>query len=277
MAAEDTASATDADDLRERVAAHPLWYHTLELGPGWITPGWFDLRSIVDRIPWPDVRGKRCLDVGTYDGFLAFELERRGAAEVIATDIADHLSWDWTPRERVQGPAYLDFLAGPHKHRGFELAREALGSTVKHEVCSVYDLNPERLGRFDVVVCGALLIHLRDPQRALEAIRSVCEGRFLSVEEISLPLTMLHPRKPMAELRPRAIQWSKPNLAGLRQMLTDAGFDIERESKPYATPFGPGHPVRSARRSDHTARLARRLALRGDGVPFVAMLTHPAV
>ena len=38
-------------------------------------------------MPWPDVRGKRCLDVGTYDGFLAFELERRGAASVVATDI----------------------------------------------------------------------------------------------------------------------------------------------------------------------------------------------
>ena len=59
--------------------AVPLWYHTLELPGGIVTPGWFDLRGVVDRLPWPDVRGKRCLDVGTYDGFYAFELERRGA------------------------------------------------------------------------------------------------------------------------------------------------------------------------------------------------------
>ena len=70
---------TDLAALREEVAAYPLWYHTMELGPGIVTRGWFDLRPIVERMPWPDVRGKRCLDIGTYDGFLAFELERRGA------------------------------------------------------------------------------------------------------------------------------------------------------------------------------------------------------
>jgi len=72
------------------VAANPMWYHSIEVAPGLVTPGLFDLRPIVERLPWPDVRGKRCLDVGTYDGFLAFELERRSAAEVLATDIADH-------------------------------------------------------------------------------------------------------------------------------------------------------------------------------------------
>lgn len=70
-----------------------------------MTPGWFDLRPIVDRMPWPDVRGKRCLDVGTWDGFLAFELERRGAAEVVATDIESHEDWDWPPALKQRGAA----------------------------------------------------------------------------------------------------------------------------------------------------------------------------
>jgi tRNA (mo5U34)-methyltransferase len=80
-------------ELREAVAANPLWYHTLEPGPHVVTPGWFDLRPVVHRMPWPDVRGARCLDIGTYDGFLAFELERRGAPEVIATDLGSHEHW----------------------------------------------------------------------------------------------------------------------------------------------------------------------------------------
>ena len=111
--------------LRERVAANPLWYHTIELEPGLVTSGWFDLRPVVDRLPWPDVRGKRCLDVGTYDGFLAFELERRGAGEVVATDIGGHEGWDWPHELRSRGPAYLAALAGP-KGNGFEIAHEAL-------------------------------------------------------------------------------------------------------------------------------------------------------
>ena len=109
----------------------PLWYHTMDLGGGVVTPGWFDLRPIVDRMPWPDVRGKRCLDVGTYDGFLAFELERRGASEVVALDIPNHEDWDWPPDVRAQGGERLAELAGPEKGAGFRVAREALGSSVE--------------------------------------------------------------------------------------------------------------------------------------------------
>src|SRR5947209_18056775 len=88
----------------EAVAAVPSWYHSLEVSPGVVTPGLFDLRPIVDELPWPDVRDRRCLDVGTSDGFLAFELERRGAAEVVAADIAEHLDWDWETHTRTRGP-----------------------------------------------------------------------------------------------------------------------------------------------------------------------------
>ena len=81
-------------ELLDEVRANPVWYHTIDLAPGVVTPGWFDLRPVVERMPWPSVAGKRCLDVGTYDGFLAFEMERRGAAEVVAVDLDDHDQWD---------------------------------------------------------------------------------------------------------------------------------------------------------------------------------------
>src|SRR5437660_10357912 len=72
----------------EAIAQVRGWYHCIEVAPGLRTPGAFDLEPVVDRLPWPEVAGKRCLDVGTYDGFLAFELERRGAREVVAADIS---------------------------------------------------------------------------------------------------------------------------------------------------------------------------------------------
>ena len=40
------------------------------------------------------------------------------------------------------------------------------------------------------MVCGTLMLHLRDPSRALEAIRTVCTGEFMSSEEIDLRLTV---------------------------------------------------------------------------------------
>jgi tRNA (mo5U34)-methyltransferase len=248
----------------------------MEVAPGVVTPGWFDLRPVLDRLPWPSVAGKRCLDVGTYDGHLAFELERRGAAEVVATDLANHAEWDWPARLRARGGAELARIAGPEKGEGFRIARRLLGSRVEHVQCSVYDLSPERVGTFDVVVCGSLLLHLRDPLRALEAIRSVCRGVLLSAEEIRPRLTR---GRPVAELDglSELCQWWTPNRAGHRRMVEAAGFDVERTSRPYCIRFGPAHP-----RVPMTVGLAARAArvwllTRQSGLPNVAVLARPAV
>jgi tRNA (mo5U34)-methyltransferase len=270
-------TAIGAAAVREAAASVPLWYHTLELPGGVVTPGWFDLRPVAGRMPWPDVRGKRCLDVGTYDGFLAFELERRGATEVLATDIADHEQWDWPPRLRARGPAALAAIAGPAKGQGFAVAAQALGSRVRREQISVYDLSPERIGTFDVVVCGSLLLHLRDPLRALAAIHSVCAGAFLSAEVIELDLTLLHRRRPVFELdgTSELCTWWRPTAAGHRRMLEASGFDIEGPRVRYAIPLGEGHWQHGHRPTGFDA-LRRRLLRVGPGIPHQALLAHPA-
>jgi tRNA (mo5U34)-methyltransferase len=265
------------ESVAEAVASNRLWYHSIELPHGVVTPGWFDLRPVADRMPWPDVRGKRCLDIGTYDGFLAFELERRGAREVIATDIGDEDAWDWYPELRTSGPPALAELMGPDKGRGFRIAAEALGSAVERVELNVYDLSPDRFGTFDVVVCGSLLLHLRDPLRALEAIRSVCDGRFLSAEEINLPLTLAHPRRPVAQLRPHELQWSVPNAAGHRDMLLASGFELERTSGLYSIPFGVAHPEGRRTLRSVARRWVQRRRTGGTGVPAQALLARPRV
>ena len=263
--------------VREAVDSNPLWYHTLDLAPDIATPGYFDLRPVVDRLPWPDVRGKRCLDVGTYDGFYAFELERRGASEVVALDIPDHEDWDWPPEIRALGSEYLASIAGPEKGVGFRIAREALHSSVEKVDMTVYELGPERVGTFDVVVCGSLLLHLRDPLRALEAIRSVCSGEFMSSEEIDLRLSVMHPRRALARLAApgEQMQWWVPNVAGHKRMVFAAGFEVLRSIRPYPDAFGVGHPAhRTDLRTMHL-RAARALLTGGVGVPHAALLARP--
>ena len=217
--------------------------------------------DLPDRMPWPDVAGKRCLDVGTYDGHLAFELERRGAGEVVCTDLADHVEWDWPVRIRAKGAAYLEEVAGGPKGRGFEIARDALGSQVTRERISVYDLSPERVGEFDVVVCGSLMLHLRDPLRALTAIRGVTRERFLSAETIvpgrGAPSATLDGVSGLC-------QWWVPNQAGHRRMVEAAGFDILEETGRYDIPLGPAHPPAK-----------RRLLRRRSGIPHNAVLGRP--
>jgi len=240
-----------------------------------VTPGWFDLRPIVDRLPWPDVRGKRCLDVGPYDGFLSFELERRGASKVVAADIASPSDWDWPVLERERAGDDLAAVAGEDPGGGLRIARRALGSKVERVECSIYDLSIETVGEFDVVVCGSLLLHLRDPIRALEAVRGVCRESFLSAEQISAGLTLLSRRRPLARHRAGdRCQWWIPNAAGHRAMLGAAGFSIERSTRPYAIPLGPGHPSRGGLGPIRAGAFS--IALTGrSGIPHAAVLASP--
>jgi tRNA (mo5U34)-methyltransferase len=271
--------ADAARSARDAVASNESWYHTMELAPGVVTPGWFDLRPVLPRLPWPDVQGKRCLDVGTYDGHLAFELERRGASEVIATDIERHLDWDWPVRHRETTANELWKVAGETKGKGFEIAKEILDSRVEREWISIYDLSPERLGSFDVVVCGSLLLHLRDPVRALEAVRGVCSpnGRFMSCEQIDLELTVAHPRSPVARFDGTSdlLHWWTVNRAGHRRMLESAGFEVLESSGLYDNPLGPGHSPVPQRPSILAKAALRRAFTGGVGIPSVAFLTRP--
>jgi tRNA (mo5U34)-methyltransferase len=269
-------SNESSTEARQAVESHQLWYHTMEVAPGVVTPGWFDLRPIVDRLPWPDVRGKRCMDIGTWDGFLAFELERRGASEVVATDISDPSGWDLPLMTRLRGAEVLRQMAGEKTGEGFRIAKRLRGSSVERIEINIYDLTPERVGSFDVVVCGSLMLHLRDPIRALEAVRGICGGHFLSAETIRLWLTALHRKRPVAEMRGGENgQWWIANTAGHRRLVEAAGYSVERSVGPYAVPFGPGHPEGRRPLERRRERLLSRLMTGMTGVPHAAILARP--
>jgi tRNA (mo5U34)-methyltransferase len=267
-------------EMQRAVDEHPFWYHTLDIAPGVTTKGWFDLRPVVDLMPWPNVRGKRCLDIGTFDGYLAFELERRGASEVVAVDVEDHLLWDWPPDYRGADLARDPGFSGPPKGAGFRLAAELMGSKVDWRPISIYDLDPAELGTFDVVVCGSLLLHLRDPIRALEAVRSVTSGVFLSSEQIELWMSVFSRGKPRFSLNGSGAdcQWFNYNAAGHRRMVYAAGFEVERVSKPYTVRFNH-HPKLPATLKN----AVNTLGVRGvtgawdQGVLHRALLARPRV
>src|SRR3954453_7511017 len=129
---------------RNEIAARE-WYHTLELAPGVETPGFFDHRPLLARLPIPaSLAGMRCLDVGTFDGFWAFEMERRGAAAVVAVDLTDARAADWPAGSAEAVKAAL--AKRKRGGEGFRLARAALSSRVAFHEASVYDLDPAELG-----------------------------------------------------------------------------------------------------------------------------------
>jgi tRNA (mo5U34)-methyltransferase len=218
------------------------WYHTIDLPGRGPTPGWFDTRAAPPHVPWPAaLRGGRCLDVGTFDGFWAFELERRGAAEVVAVDLDDPTAIDWAYDYRTSGPASVAEW-GSGRGPGFTEASAALGSQVRWVARSAYDLDPAVDGTFDVVVCGALLLHLRDPVRALEAMRSVCRGSLVLVEALDPLLDLVLRRVPAARFRPETDEWWRVNSAGLATLVNVAGFRMVRMGRRFVVPHGPGAP-----------------------------------
>jgi tRNA (mo5U34)-methyltransferase len=247
------------------------WYHTIDLPDGTSTPGIFDTRGCPQHVSWPEeLRGGRCLDVGTFDGFWSFEMERRGAGEVVAVDVETPEQLDWSYDNRQAGPAGV--RARWAEGRGFPEAAALLGSKAKRVAKSVYDLDPSEDGQFDVVFCGALLLHLRDPVRALESMRSVCRGRLLLVEALDAQLEVLAPRVPAARVRPWFDQWFRSNSAGLRELVHVAGFTVESMGKRFIMPLGPGAPA-SARQSRLSGILARQPGRRG--VLLRSLLARP--
>jgi len=77
----------------DRERAQKGWWHSFELPGGRVIEGVADLASLKHRLaqfPIPDdLTGKRVLDIGAWDGWFSFEMERRGAA-VIAVDCWDN-------------------------------------------------------------------------------------------------------------------------------------------------------------------------------------------
>ncbi len=219
------------------------WYHTLDLGEGVVTPGMFDHRPALENYGLPgDLSGLRCLDVGTMDGFWAFEMERRGAAEVVAVDAPDALALDWPASLRHTAEKTLDET----KERRFALAHEALESEVRRVTSTVYELDREALGSFDLIFCGDLLVHLRDPVGALERIHELCSGTAI----ITNPIERFgfRNRVPLARLDGMdEFGWWTSNLPGLVRMVNAAGFTHVKAGRPFKLPFTRGGPWRGLR------------------------------
>jgi tRNA (mo5U34)-methyltransferase len=211
-------NGANAHLLKEIAAIN--WYHTLDFGNGVVTPGAFDLKPLLPRYHLPEsVKGLRVLDVACFDGYFAFEFEKRGAAEVVAVDVASMADVDLAPSVRRR--LSTEELNRPTGF-GFELAKRVYGSKVRRELISVYDLSPERLGSFDIVFCGSLLLHLLNPFKALERMRSVVRGyaHLADYYDPGLPSGMTYYRGGTDNY----VWWSF-SLGVLERMIRDAGFE----------------------------------------------------
>jgi tRNA (mo5U34)-methyltransferase len=202
----------DEQTLRSRIAAIK-WCHPLELGGVPTRPEWHVRRRFARRLKFldlpADLTGKSVLDIGTWDGFFAFECERRGAARVLAIDT---FAWDHFGKD------------------GFLLAHDVLKSKVEHRRLAAEEIDRATLGTFDLVLMLGVFYHLRSPITVLEGIRTVTAGT-LVVETHGL-VPAMHERYPLISFFPGDGRGSGaayefcavPTMECLVQMLHAAGF-----------------------------------------------------
>jgi hypothetical protein len=163
-----------------------FYYHTMDIpGVGLVKAQW-DLRGgEAAYLGNYSFQGKRVLEMGKASGFLTFYMEREGA-EVVAYDLSENDDWDVVPYAGVEaGQALRDRRKHIRKlNNGFWLAHKALGSKSRLVYGSVYNV-PEEIGPVDVATFGSILLHLRDPFKALENAVRLTKRTVIVTEPIS--------------------------------------------------------------------------------------------
>jgi hypothetical protein len=143
------------------------------------------------------------LELGTADGFVGFEMERRGA-ELVAYDLSPSEDWDVVPFARSDPD---DFLIERRErisklNNAFWLCHRAFGSQARFVHGSVYSV-PREIGPVDVSTFGSILLHVRDPflalQRSLRITRQAVIvtdvlGRFTVPRQVRALKSVLPPR-----------------------------------------------------------------------------------
>jgi tRNA (mo5U34)-methyltransferase len=180
-------------------------YHTIELGDGRILPG----LQTVDQLRWriaqhpipQDLREKRALDIGAWDGWFTFELERRGAA-VTAVDVT--------------------------RLETFVEAKRLLASKAEYLVSDVCKLDPAKVGTFDVVLFFGVLYHTKHPMLALERVCELttdiaCVESLVTDDPPSAQIPLMEFYEG-TELAGQFDNWVCPNTACLLAFCRTAGF-----------------------------------------------------
>ncbi len=200
------------------------WHQKWEVYEGVFTPGRNPVSDLMAYAEVPqDLTGKTVLDIGAWNGCFSFECVRRGASHVLGLGPDDPMA------------------------SGFSRLKEALGyQNVDYVKGSVYDLDKQSIGEFDMVLFFGVLYHLRYPLLALDKIFQVCKER-LYVESFvidnhfllgarknpcllvnvspELQQTPLWEFFQFDEVNSDSSNWFGPNLCALISAVESAGFE----------------------------------------------------
>lgn len=150
------------------------WWHTIDLLDGRKTPGRIKPEYEWPKLHMPDLTGKSVLDIGTWDGYYAFECEARGAKRVVATD-----SYMWNIDT---GRAGFDYAHAARRSEVVPFEIDPL-HLVPWQSLSEPGGSDSEIGEFDIVLFLGVLYHMRHPLLAIEkAAGMLAPGGLLILE-----------------------------------------------------------------------------------------------
>jgi O-methyltransferase len=223
------ADAFQAELQAQRADVEPgecHWYHEVPLRDGTrIRGGWDLIGGEEHYLGHVDVQGKRVLELGPATGYLTLYLEQQGA-RVVAFEAGLDACIDLLTYGRDDLPAMqsnaMRFVGEVNNSWWWVKQHYDLQARIAYG--NIYDL-PDDLGPFDVTVFGAILLHLRDPYRALEQAAS-CTASTLVIADV-VPSQGSPWEDPFSRFNPSPgdpTSWWLHTPAVLRRMVETLGF-----------------------------------------------------
>jgi len=189
-------SAADWDEERiKRWIASSDWYQRVPVREGLVTPGKFDSVERLKKLNLPSLAGKSVLDIGCNSGMYSFACERLGARRVVGIDLNE---------KRLQQARTL---------------KEILGSQVEFRRLSLHEA--VGLGRFDYVLCIAVLHETTDLIGALNVLKQIVTAELFLEIALWKPPILRH--WPLARVEQNKRGWTLlPTRRLLEEVLGDS-------------------------------------------------------
>jgi len=128
-------------------------YHKLTFPDGTVLNGIWDMSKYLEHFQIPeDLNGKTVLEIGPGSGFFSFEFAKRGAKRVVAIDIK------------------------PNKIQ--QASNELMGTNVEFITKDLFTLD-ENFGKFDLVFCSNVVIHVSDVFKAIQKMQEVSSNQVI--------------------------------------------------------------------------------------------------
>lgn len=216
------------------------WYHCFRY-EGMVSNGMYDVEQTIQHYHFDrDYRGKTVLDVGCSDGYFSIWMKEHGADRVCAIDSNKYDSSLAIEPSRFNAGAfeqkYAQYVEDYAKYRAvYErhglvnsnkllLMAKLKGVDVSFFTGTIYDLAP--FGEFDVVMCNALLEHLRNPITAIEQLYGATRKKCIIAVSSAMKTTWFNRNRPVLTYQGHISGGSFYSLseASVKAMCKAAGF-----------------------------------------------------